>query len=331
MSFVSPCIRFIRAGIRAALRRALTQERRTELKRLQGVTRKRLAPVLSAVHGTFGTEELIAELTRRLRPDFEVLMVHSSFDTFLPMYKGNAKELVGALVSFCGPDRTLVMPSFVMGGRTYDAAAFYQSKAFDVRHTPSEMGLIAEIFRRTPNVMRSLHPTVSVCALGPFAEELTSGHHVAKKGMGPDSPFGVMTRRSTAILGLGVEYYRCLTHVHTAPPHMGDAFPIKFENRTAQVMLVDSDGTRYDYTLELPDRTKKLDLRILWSVLKKDELVEWRFHGVPMFIIPQARIVTERLIEAARRGITVYGKVVANSETGSNTLRPATRDQGNVA
>jgi len=313
VSFASRSLGAARAGVRSTLRRFLSQERRTELKRLQGVARKRLAPVLSAVHGTFSTEELIAELDRRLPRDFEILMVHSSFDTFLPMYKGNAKELVSALVDFCGPDRTLAMPSFVMGGRSYDAATYYQSKPFDVRITPSEMGLIAEIFRRTPKVLRSLHPTCSVCALGPLAKELTTGHHLSETGMSPDSPFGVMTRRPTAILGLGVEYFRCLTHVHTATHKMGDEYPIKFVNRTTQVTLVDYDGSRFEHTLGLPDRTKKLDLTIIWSVLSREELMEWRFHGVPMFLVPEAGVLTERLIEAARRGVTIFGKAVVQS------------------
>ncbi len=277
------------------------------------MARKKLAPMLSAVHGTFSTEELIAELNRRLPRDFEILMVHSSFDTFLPMYKGNAKELVSALIEFCGPDRTLVMPSFVMGGRSYDAAAYYQSKPFDVRTTPSEMGLIAEIFRRTPKVLRSLHPTCAVCALGPLAKELTTGHHLSETGMSPDSPFGVMTRRPTAILGLGVEYFRCLTHVHTATHKMGDEYPIKFVNRTTQVTLIDYDGSRFVHTLGLPDRTKKLDLTVIWSVLSREELKEWRFHGVSMFLVPEAGVLTERLIEAARRGVTIFGKAAVQS------------------
>jgi aminoglycoside 3-N-acetyltransferase len=299
----------VRAGVRATLRRALSQERRTELKRLQGVARKRLEPLLSLVHGTFSTKELFVELSRRLPADFEILMVHSSFDRLLPMYEGSASELVSALVEFCGPGRTLVMPSFVMGGRAFDTGAYFRSRPFDVRRTPSEMGLLAEVFRRTPNVLRSLHPTCSVCALGPLGQELTLGHHLAQTGFSPDSPFGGMTRRSTAILGLGVEYYRCLTHAHTARYQMGDAFPIKFASVSTQVTIVDYDGSRYDYELGLPDRSKKLDLRVLWSILSKDELQEWRFHGVPLFVIPKAKTVTERLIEAASRGFTIYGRV----------------------
>jgi len=271
------------------------------------------------VHGTFTTEELIAELARRLPTDFEILMVHSSFDGLLPMYKGTPKDLVQALIDFCGPERTLAMPSFVMGGRTYDIAEYFRSRPFDVRRTASEMGLVAEIFRRAPNVWRSLHPTCSICALGPLAKEMTAGHHVSQEGLSPDSPFGVMTRRRTAILGLGVEYYRSLTHVHTARYEMGDAFPIKFAKPSTQVTLVDYDGSRYDYTLGLADRTKKLDLRILWSVLSRNELAEWRFHGVPIFVVPQAGMLTERLIEAARRGITVYGTVAVDHTVGLAT------------
>ncbi len=261
------------------------------------------------IHGTFSAEDLVAELKRRLPNHFEILMVHSAFDGLLPMLKGTPQELVAALLELCGPDRTLVMPAFVMGGRTYDIAAYFRSRPFDVRRTPSEMGLVAEVFRRMPNAWRSLHPTCSVCAVGPLAKSLTAGHHQAAEGLSPDSPFGEMTRRPTAIVGIGIEYYRCLTHVHTARYEMGEEYPIKFSKPTTQVTLVDYDGSRYDYTLGLADRTKKLDLRVLWSVLEPSELVEWRFHGAPMFMVPNAGVLTRRLIDAAKRGVTVYGTV----------------------
>jgi aminoglycoside N3'-acetyltransferase len=278
--------------------------------------RKRLAPVLSLVHGSFSSDGLAAELARLLPMDFEILMVHSSYDALLPMYKGDARELIAALLKICGPDRTLVMPAWVMGGRTFDTQAYFRTRPFDVRRTPSEIGLLAEVFRRTPGVLRSLHPTCSVCALGPLAQELTSGHHLARSGLSPDSPFGTMTRRRTAILGLGVEYYRCLTHAHTAKEVLGDAFPIKFPSVSMPVTLVDYDGSRFEYKMGFPDRSKspsKLDLRLLWSLLAKDELLEWRFHGVPMFLVAQARVVTERLVEAAHQGMTIYGRVPVNN------------------
>jgi len=157
---------------------------------------------------------------------------------------------------------------------------------------------------------------------------MTTGHHVAESGMSPDSPFGIMTRRHTAILGLGIEYYRSLTHVHTAGAKIGEeAFPIKFVKATTPVTLVDYDGSRYEYQLGLADRTKKLDLRILWSVLSKEELVEWRFHGVSIYMVPQAGVLTDRLVEAAQRGITIYGTVPVSRDSAAT----ATQHEGKLA
>ena len=98
---------------------------------------------------------------------------------------------------------------------------------------------------------------------------------------------------------------------------MGHAFPIRFgKPGTTNVKLVDYDGSCYEYELGLSDRTKKLDLTVLWSVLSRQELMEWRFHGVSLFVIPRAGVVTERLIEAARRGITIYGRVPVDDQPG---------------
>ena len=43
----------------------------------------------------------------------------------MPMYRGNA-QLVGP-IDFCGPARTLVMPSFVMGDRLRRVALTFSS------------------------------------------------------------------------------------------------------------------------------------------------------------------------------------------------------------
>ena len=102
MSFESRRLNAVRAGVRAALRRVLSQEKRTELKRLQSLASKRLSPLLTLAYGTFDTNDLRAELARRLPSDFEILMVHSSYDGLLPMYKGSAGELLAVLIEFAG-------------------------------------------------------------------------------------------------------------------------------------------------------------------------------------------------------------------------------------
>ena len=51
------------------------------------------------------------------------------------------------------------------------------------------MGFVTEVFRRTPGVVRSIHPTHSVSALGPLARHLTEAHHRAPSVFGTGSPW----------------------------------------------------------------------------------------------------------------------------------------------
>jgi aminoglycoside 3-N-acetyltransferase len=265
-----------------------------------------MAKALTLLHGSYSAKEIIDNLKIRIPKDAQILMVHSSYDRLLPMYKGGPKDLIDELMAFCGKDRTLVMPAFVLGGRLYDKKQYFSTNAFNVNKTPSEMGLLTEVFRRTPGVMRSLHPTHSICAIGPLAPELTATHHLASTRTGEGTPFGVMTKKPTAIVGLGIEYYRCVTHTHTAEDILGDEFPVKFQPESIPVELIDWQGTKARYNLVIPQALKPLDNTLLRTLLSERELVEWTFRGTAMFVTV-AGLVTERLIEAARKGITVYG------------------------
>lgn len=280
------------------------------MKGIQGTVHQRLGPLLGAVHGHFTARELIADLCRRLPPDLEILMVHSAYDRMVPMFRGGPGDVVAALRELVGPQCTIAMPAFVMGGRDEDVRGYFGVRPFDLRRTPSELGIITEVFRRMPGTRRSLHPTASICAQGPLAEQMVAGHHLAADGLGPGTPFGFMNRHRTAILGLGVEYFRCLTHAHTAASEMGAEFPVRHDPvEIMDITLVDDAGQRIPYRLGVRDTEEELDLTLLWSLLSRDELREWRYHGIPMFLVADARTVTDRLIEAARCGVTIYGRV----------------------
>ncbi len=294
-----------KARLHHVLRRCLSQERRNDLKRWQRTARKRMARALTLLHGTYSAKEIVDNLKSRIPKHTEILMVHSSYDRMLPMYKGGPQDLIDELMAFCGQDLTLVMPTFVLGGRLYDKKQYFATHPFDVMRTPSEMGLLSEVFRRTPGVMRSLHPTHSVCAIGPLAEQLTLNQHLATTRAGSGTPFEIMTLKPTAIVGLGVEYYRCIAHTHTAEDILGDEFPVKFRREPIPVVLIDRSGNKIPYSLTIPQASKPVDNTLLRSLLSKNELIEWTFRGTAMFVT-FANMVTERLIQAARKGITVY-------------------------
>ena len=304
-----------------------SQERRSQAKRSIASARRRLAPLYRVRHGTFGASELRDELARHLRPDVEIVMVHCSLNDLQPMYAGGVKELLDALIELCGHERTLAMPAFCSGGPEGDPAAHIGARpVFDVRRQPSEMGLLSELFRRRKNVRRSLHPTSSVCALGPLAERLVAGHHLAKTTFGERTPFAVMAERRTAIVGIGTEYFRCLSQVHVAEDLLGERYPLVLRPRTMPVQLKDVDGSVYDYELRVGELTTRRRAERLERLLGPDELIRWRFHGVPLFVTSAAR-VTEVLSDAALRGETIYDAMPIRATRGASRILPSAPSQ----
>ena len=94
-----------------------------------------------------------------------VLLVHTSFSKVGPVEQG-PRGLIRALQAALGRDGTLVMPSM-----TDD-----DDHPFDQRSTPClGMGVVADTFWRTPNVLRSDSPH-AFAALGPEAARITADH-----------------------------------------------------------------------------------------------------------------------------------------------------------
>jgi aminoglycoside N3'-acetyltransferase len=144
-----------------------------------------------------------------------------------------------------------------------------------------------------------------VCALGPLADELTATHHLAATSFGAGTPFGLMAERRTAIVGLGTEYFRCLSQVHAAEDLLGDRYPLRLRPETVPVELRAPDGAVYAYELAVDAQGLERRMELLERIMSPDELARWRFHGVPLFVTSAAR-VTEVLVDAAERGETIY-------------------------
>jgi aminoglycoside 3-N-acetyltransferase len=261
--------------------------------------RTKLYPLMRAVYGTFDAAALRRHLEERVGTDFEILMVHSSVNHMKPMYTASALELVRMLMDLCGRDRTLVMPAFCFGAPAEHAR-------FDLRRTPSGMGLVSELFRRTKGVVQSRHPVYRVSAFGPLAGPLTAGHERADTPSGRGTPFDFMATHDTRIVGIG-KRYEVLTQVHHAEDVLGDEFPVpRSRGKGARMTLVDG---KEEIPFQLPGgglmwRRNMWKLR---AIMDRQRLQEWKFHHVPMFAT-RAGDVSALLIDAAKRGVTLYEK-----------------------
>jgi aminoglycoside 3-N-acetyltransferase len=270
--------------------------------------RTKLHPVMRAVYGSFDSAAVKAHLEQHVGRDFAILMVHSSINHMKPMYNDNPLEFVQMLREFCGPDRTLAMPAFYFGDPNIGGASatFEKNPRFDLRRTPSQMGLATEIFRRTKGVKQSRHPIYRVSALGPLAEALTKGHENAETAFGRGSPFDIMTAHETLILGIG-KPIEVLTHIHHVEDLMADRFPVPMSVGSHLPMTLIDGADEIPFMLRRQDFTWKLNIWKLRKIMDPARLREWRFHHVQMFATRAAN-VTEALKNAAERGVTLYQK-----------------------
>lgn len=288
----------------AAMLRVLPRKQFLQVRNGYIKLKAKAAPLLRLIHGTFTTQDLIAEIDHKVDKDWSVLMVHSSMNGLEPMYEGSAMELLKALIDYCGPDRTLVMPAFYFGeGGEGTRVALKRNPRFDLRRTPSQMGLLTELFRRTPGAVQSLHPAYRVAALGPEAEALVQGHENTA-GMGAGSPFDYMARHNAQIVGIG-KTFQVMTQVHHVESLLGDDWP--GPQRTLQpipVTIVTRDG---EVGMEFggTERGGEFNVWKLRLLLPPERLREWSFHNCPMFAA-RAGEVTDALLEGAMRGIILY-------------------------
>jgi len=298
----------LKAGTHYVLKRLTSVRFRQNLKGRVWRLRSRAAPLLRAWYGTYDSAKLEAELRAHLPADFDILMVHSSLSDMRPMYGGTAQDILNLMLRVVGAERTLAMPAFFFGTTELYHRDFYHVHArFDERRTASQMGLVSELFRRSPGVMRSLHPTHSVCARGPLANELVATHHLSPWACGELSPFGIMGRHKTAILGLGTEYYRSLTQVHAMEEILGDRFPVPREPAPiVRVELVDRTGKVIPYEMSHPLSSRfALKLKRLRNFVAEGDLDEWSFNGTSLYVTTAAK-VDAAVRSAALGGHTLY-------------------------
>jgi aminoglycoside 3-N-acetyltransferase len=125
-----------------------------------------------------------------------VLLVHSSLSA-LGYIDGGPETVIQGLLGALGPAGTLLMPAL-----SYEHVT-RRSPTFDVRHTPSNVGAIPEYFRTRPGTRRSVHPTHSVCVVGPRTAELLDDHPLDDTPCGSHSPFHKLRNVGGQLMMLG--------------------------------------------------------------------------------------------------------------------------------
>lgn len=176
--------------------------------------------------------QLIEDLRQLGVQEDDTIVVHSSYKALLGGEQlGDDPAWVIEALKEAVRNGTLMLPTL-----TYETVT-REARHFDVRETPSCVGILPEYMRSGADVYRSVHPTHSVAVWGKDAAAIAEAHSQDITPVGANSPLCEVRRRGGKIIMLGCGL-RPNTSMHgveelVEPPYLY--------------------GKNYDYTLTLHD------------------------------------------------------------------------------
>lgn len=202
-------------------------------------TRKRWLRAFNQQFRGYGTSELLGALHALGIRHGDAVMLHSAFSGEHG-FRGSCNDLIDTFVRAVGPSGHLLMVSLPYRNAALDWLE--SGRRFDVRKTPSMMGLVSETFRRRPGVVRSLHPTHPVLAQGPKGRQFVAAHPACLYPCGPGSPFDELARADGKAVFFNVPI-DMFTFFHYLEHLVSPALPFKlYTERIFEVPVTDEDG-----------------------------------------------------------------------------------------
>jgi aminoglycoside 3-N-acetyltransferase len=245
----------------------------------------------------YGEAELRAALDRVGIRAGATLLLHSAWDEFYN-YEGGPLELVRVVQNHLGPSGTLVMPAYPLRARP--------NEVFDVRRAATGAGLLPELFRRLPGARRSINLIHSVAALGPNADYLVRDHHRSETPWDQHSPYARLAEVGGVVVCAGLPRsfgYGTVQHCpesllyHELPYfHLVFGEPVTYRYR-------DDSGSEGLHTIRR--RTGRFRVQRVRPYIDTGQVRVTHVSNLRIQAA-DARYLVDRLVELARRGITMY-------------------------
>ncbi len=171
----------------------------------------------------------------------DTIFVHSAYSTLSRAeggVQGGPQTVVDAILEAIGSDGTLIMPTF-----NYD---FLKGTPWDIRTTPSQMGVLTELVRNDPRARRMFHPVYSMAAIGRHADELAA--HRSNDCFGETSIFSKFREWDAKILIIGLPYSKSITFLHHCEQMAGVDYRFLKEFKG---VAIDAQGKPHDETITM--------------------------------------------------------------------------------
>ena len=215
-------------------------------------------------------------------------IIHSSFIGIGPPADGVENFLL-RLIDTVGPNN-LIMPAFSFGSKGNWSCA----------KTPSDCGIMTEIFRRQDNTLRTIHPVHSLSIMGPDAEFLSS--FLSDTSFGEDSLWNFLLQSEDSVnLSFGIGLVGGATFLHCVEERA--KVPYR-EIIDLDSEVVDCNGKDLKFQFRYfahSQNSKGNNWKSVEADLRKNELLlEQEVHGInisAMKIMEVSNFVRDKLIK----------------------------------
>lgn len=251
-----------------------------------------------------------SEFTAILRDDLalatgDTVYVGSSTDQLnldFPFYR-----ILPLIQEVIGQKGNVMFPTYPNRSPVSSYQYLAEGRVFDIRRSPSFTGILSEFARRQKGSVRSLHPTKSVCAIGPDAFELTRTNSASPYPYDTGTPYHRLIEREAKIVGIGV-WTEYLSFVYTVDDALKDSPPVRtYHPRVFEAKCINYKGDTemihtlaHDMAMVVHDVPGYMRQNIAADICRDLEIAGMKFFRAV------ARPLFDEMLRLARLGITVY-------------------------
>ncbi len=290
----------MRILIRKLLSKVLSKKLKSKVKEFEYKNKKKLIDRLPPLN----EENLKTIFTDKLGiKKGDHLFIHGSMDMINTEI--SPLKMLEMLLDIVGDDGSISVPTFI---RYSSKEWMHMNKQFDIKKTPSGMGIFSERVRRYKLAKRSLHPTKSVATIGEIAEDILSEHHLDIYQFGSKSPFVKLLNYNVKVIGLGspMSY---LSMVHTVEDICPNEYPKKINEDViyGKVCIDENKNEIVVKTLvhDLQAIAKANPEKFVKKYMNKDDYVIYNHYLTPFFMVKGKELFQE-LEKQMRLENTIY-------------------------
>lgn len=283
----------------AKIARFRRNARRARIERLPALSEKQFTGIL--------VDELGVKKNATVYVGSSIDQLHLGF----PFYR-----ILPLIQSVIGPKGNVLFPTYPNRGSVSSYQWLLDGNVFDIRRTPSYTGILSEFARRQKGAARSLHPTKSVVAVGPNAEELTRSHQDSPYPYDTCSPYYKLIEHEATVIGLGI-WTEYMSFGYTVDDALKDNPPVHvYHPQIFAAKCVDAKGETFTVETYAHDMTMCVHDNVpdwMREHIATEICADLTVDGMKFFRADAKRLFDE-MLWLAQQGITVYPRRLYSKE-----------------